>query len=86
MGSVVLNRARSGVYPDTIVGVIYQSGQFAPVASGRLAMRLAAGANETCLRAADEVLAGANNIGDCLFFRTVIPEIQGTIIGNHVFY
>ncbi|NBH84177.1 cell wall hydrolase [bacterium C-53] len=86
VGSVVLNRARSGVYPDTIVGVIYQSGQFAPVASGRLAMRLAAGANETCLRAADEVLAGANNIGDCLFFRTVIPEIQGTIIGNHVFY
>lgn len=86
VGSVVLNRARSGVYPDTIVGVIYQSGQFAPVASGRLAMRLASGANETCLSAADEVLAGANNIGDCLFFRTVIPGIEGTIIGNHIFY
>lgn len=86
VGSVVLNRARSGVYPDTIVGVIYQSGQFAPVASGRLAMRLAAGPNETCLSAADEVLAGANNIGDCLFFRTIIPGIEGTIIGNHIFY
>lgn len=86
VGSVVMNRARSGVYPDTIVGVIYQSGQFAPVASGRLAMRLAEGANATCLSAADEVLAGSNNIGDCLFFRTVIPGIEGTIIGNHIFY
>lgn len=86
VGSVVLNRARSGVYPDTIVGVIYQSGQFAPVASGRLSMRLAAGANSTCLSAADEVLGGANNIGDCLFFRTIIPGIDGTIIGNHIFY
>ncbi|MDD3413696.1 MAG: cell wall hydrolase [Lachnospiraceae bacterium] len=86
VGSVVLNRARSGVYPDTIVGVIYQSGQFAPVASGRLGMRLATGANSTCLSAADEVLAGSNNIGDCLFFRTIIPDLQGTIIGNHIFY
>lgn len=86
VGSVVLNRARSGVYPDTIVGVIYQSGQFAPVASGRLAMRLATGANANCLKAADEVLAGANNIGNCLFFRTIIPGIEGTIIGNHIFY
>jgi peptidoglycan hydrolase CwlO-like protein len=86
VGSVVLNRARSGVYPDTIVGVIYQSGQFAPVASGRLGMRLATGANSTCLSAADEVLAGSNNIGDCLFFRTIIPDLEGTIIGNHIFY
>ena len=23
---------------------------------------------------------------DCLFFRTVIPGIEGTIIGNHIFY
>lgn len=86
VGSVVLNRARSGVYPDTIVGVIYQSGQFAPVASGRLAMVLAQGANSTCLSAADEVLAGTNNIGTCLFFRTIIPGIEGTIIGRHIFY
>jgi len=86
VGSVVMNRCMSGAFPDTITGVIYQSGQFAPVASGRLAARLAQGANDDCYQAADEVMSGVNNIGDCLFFRTVIPEISGTIIGNHVFY
>lgn len=86
VGSVVMNRCMSGAFPDTITGVIYQSGQFSPVASGRLAARLTQGANDDCYQAADEVMSGVNNIGDCLFFRTVIPEISGTIIGNHVFY
>ncbi len=86
VGSVIMNRVCSGAFPDTVVGVVYQPGQFSPVASGRLAIRLAEGANEECYRAADEVMAGANNIGNCLFFRTIVPGIQGTIIGNHVFY
>ena len=86
VGSVVMNRCMSGAFPDTIVGVIYQSGQFAPVASGRLAERLMLGANDDCYRAADAVMSGTNNIGDCLFFRTVIDGIEGTIIGNHIFY
>ncbi len=86
VGAVIMNRVCSGAFPDTIVGVVYQPGQFQPVASGRLAIRLAEGANEECYRAADEVMAGANNIGNCLFFRTIVPGIQGTIIGNHVFY
>ena len=86
VGAVIMNRVCSGAFPDTIVGVVYQPGQFQPVASGRLAIRLAEGANEECYRAADEVMAGANNIGNCLFFRTVVPGIQGTIIGHHVFY
>ncbi len=86
VGAVIMNRVCSGAFPDTVVGVVYQPGQFQPVRSGRLAIRLAEGANEECYRAADEVMAGANNIGNCLFFRTVVPGIQGTIIGNHVFY
>lgn len=86
VGSVVMNRCMSGAFPDTIVGVIYQSGQFAPVASGRLAERLMLGANSDCYSAADAVMSGTNNIGDCLFFRTVIEGINGTIIGNHIFY
>lgn len=86
VGSVVMNRCMSGAFPDTIVGVIYQSGQFAPVASGRLAERLVLGANSDCYSAADAVMSGTNNIGDCLFFRTVIDGINGTIIGNHIFY
>lgn len=86
VGAVVMNRCMSGAFPDTITGVIYQSGQFAPVASGRLAARLAQGANDSCYRAADAALSGENPIGDRLFFRTIIPEIKGKIIGGHVFY
>ena len=66
--------------------VIYQKRQFSPVGSGRLATRLSLGATESCYRAADEAMAGVQPVGNCLFFRTVIPQIKGTIIGGHVFY
>lgn len=85
VGSVVLNRVRSSYFPNTISGVIYQSGQFSPVASGRLAYRLEAGVNGTCLQAAQEVLNG-NITLNCLYFRTNNGIISGTVIGNHVFY
>lgn len=85
VGSVVLNRVRSSYFPNTISGVVYQSGQFSPVASGRLAYRLEAGVNSECLRAAQEVLGG-NITLNCLYFRTNNGIIQGTVIGNHVFY
>lgn len=86
VGSVVVNRMRSAAFPNTMVGVIYQKRQFSPVGSGRLATRLSLGATESCYRAADEAMAGVQPVGNCLFFRTVIPQIKGTIIGGHVFY
>lgn len=85
VGSVVLNRVKSSYFPNTISGVIYQSGQFSPVASGRLAYRLEAGVNSTCLQAAQEVLNG-NITNNCLYFRRNNGIIEGTVIGNHVFY
>ncbi len=86
VGAVVINRVRSAAFPNTVSGVIYQSRQFSPVASGRLATRLALGATSACYQAADEAMSGATPVGNCLYFRTVIPEINGTIIGDHVFY
>ncbi|MCR5474821.1 MAG: cell wall hydrolase [Lachnospiraceae bacterium] len=86
VGAVVINRVRSAAYPNTLSGVIYQSRQFSPVGSGRLATRLALGAPSACYQAADEAMSGATPVGNCLYFRTVIPEINGTIIGDHVFY
>lgn len=86
VGAVVINRMRSAAYPNTMVGVIYQNRQFSPVASGRLATRLAMGANSSCYSAADEAMKGSTPVGNCLYFRTVIPEINGQIIGGHVFY
>jgi len=86
VGAVVINRVRSAAYPNTISGVIYQKSQFSPVASGRLATRLSLGADASCYQAADDAMNGSTPVGNCLYFRTVIPEINGTIIGDHVFY
>jgi len=85
VGSVVMNRVRSSSYPNTVVGVIYQSGQFTPVASGRFALVLAQGANSSCVSAAQQVLNGYSS-GSWLYFRNVNSMISGTVIGNHVFY
>ncbi|MBQ7679497.1 MAG: cell wall hydrolase [Butyrivibrio sp.] len=87
VGAVVINRVLSSVYPDTVVGVIYQSGQFSPVGSGRLALALAEGkATESCYRAADEAMSGMTNVGTCVYFRTPIPGLSGQQIGGHIFY
>ena len=85
VGSVVLNRVASSSFPNTIMGVIYQSGQFSPVASGRMAARLAAGANSECYQAAQEVLDG-NITMPYLYFRRDNGTIDGYVLGHHVFY
>lgn len=85
VGSVIMNRVKSSKFPNSITEVVYQNKQFAPVASGRLNYRLQAGVNATCMQAATEVLNGRSNT-DALFFRTVIPGINGMVIGNHIFY
>ncbi|WP_026669563.1 cell wall hydrolase [Butyrivibrio sp. AE3006] len=87
VGAVVINRVLSSVYPDTVVGVIYQSSQFSPVGSGRLALALANGsATESCYQAADAAMSGVTNVGNCVYFRTPIPGLTGINIGGHVFY
>ena len=87
VGSVVINRVLSSQYPDTVVGVIYQSWQFSPVASGRLDLALAADqATDSCYRAADEAMSGITNVGNCVYFRTPIEGLSGINIGGHVFY
>ncbi len=87
VGAVVVNRLLSSKFPDTLVGVIYQKRQFAPVASGRLELALSINkATPSCYQAADEAMAGKTNVGNCLFFRTPIPGLVGINIGGHVFY
>lgn len=87
VGSVVINRVLSSKFPDSVVGVIYQSGQFSPVASGRLDLALATNkATQKCYQAADEAMSGVTNVGSCVFFRTPIEGLTGINIGGHVFY
>lgn len=88
VGSVVINRVLSSVFPDTVTGVIYQNKQFSPVASGRLALALAEGrATGSCYQAADEVMKGTTNVGGCVFFRTPVEGVTPKYtIGGHIFY
>lgn len=85
VASVVVNRVKSPRFPNSISGVIYQSGQFSPVASGRFAIVLARGANASCVQAANAALSGNTNVSS-LFFCRASAGVPGTVIGNHVFY
>lgn len=87
VGSVVINRVLSSVYPDSVVGVIYQNKQFSPVGSGRLELALASNkATASCYRAADEAMSGVTNVGTCVYFRTPVEGLTGISIGGHIFY
>ena len=87
VGAVVMNRINSSSFPDTLYEVLYQPYQFTPVTvSGRFALVLARGANETCYKAAREVLEQGNIVGSWLFFRMNDGSRQGEVIGDHVFY
>lgn len=86
VGNVVMNRVKSAVFPNTVLEVIYQNRQFSPVGSGRFAIVLSRGANAECYQAAQDAMAGAAPVGNCLFFRTPIPGLTGMQIGGHIFY
>lgn len=98
VANVVLNRVRSGVYPNTVSGVIYQRGQFGGVLdsagnySTRWQARLASGPrNQECYQAARDAAAGVNNvIGYMAFNGTAYCNLSSfrsyIIIGHHCFY
>lgn len=87
VGSVVMNRVRSSRYPNTIREVIYQKGQFTPAMSGKVDKILESGRTyASCIRAAEDVLAGYSNVGEMVSFRRNSGKRQGLVIGNHVFF
>lgn len=86
VGAVVMNRVRSGGYPNTITDVIYASGQFVPASKGKMeSLILNGNIKPSCVQAANEVINGACNVGEALHFRRNNGR-DGLVIGNHVFY
>ena len=84
VGAVIMNRVKSGSYPDSIEAVIYQSGQFGPAAPGGLnRVRSSKGYSQTALQAAVDALNGSNPIGNCLYFD---QGGSGMKIGAHYFH
>ncbi len=68
VGSVVINRVKSGLFAPTISGVINQNingyYQFTPVENGWIKRA----ANEECIRAAKEALSGVDTTNGALFY------------------
>lgn len=86
VGAVVMNRVKSGAYPNTVKDVIFASGQFTPAGSGKLGSLISSGnINASCLQAAQEAMAGVSPIGTATHFRRA-GSIEGIVIGNHVFW
>jgi uncharacterized protein YgiM (DUF1202 family) len=86
VAAVVMNRVRSGAYPDSIHGVIYASGQFTPALNGKVNNVYESGKiSASCLKAAQEAIDGTSNVGSATHFRRNNGR-DGIVIGNHVFY
>ena len=89
VAAVVLNRVSSSSFPNTISGVIYQTGAFSCVSNGSINNT----PNDTAVRAALDAMNGWDPTNGCLYYynpgktsdswirtRTVV-----TVIGNHYF-
>nr|WP_297707900.1 cell wall hydrolase [uncultured Butyrivibrio sp.] len=86
VGAVVLNRVKSGAYPNTIYDVIYASGQFTPALNGTVARVYNSGKiYDMNYQAAQAALNGETTVGTALHFRRVNGR-DGIIIGAHVFW
>lgn len=86
VGAVVMNRVRSGAYPNTISGVIFASGQFTPALNGKVA-RVYTNGNipESCYEAAQAAINGETNVGGATHFRRA-GNHDGLLIDNQVFW
>ncbi len=86
VGAAVMNRVRSGAYPDTVSGVIFASGQFTPALNGKVAAVYNSGPPESCYNAARAAIAGETNIGGATHFRRNNGTREGIVIDHQVFW
>lgn len=85
VGAVVMNRVRSGAYPNTIHSVIYASGQFTPAMTGKVARVYEGNVPDLCLQAAQAAINGETTVGGATHFRRA-GKREGYVLGDHVFW
>lgn len=66
VGAVILNRVKSSQFPNTIAGVIYQSGAFTAVADGQINVPIKEGS--TVLKAAQDAMNGWDPTGGAIYY------------------
>lgn len=89
VAAVVLNRVAHASFPNTVSGVIYQSGAFDVVADGQIHLTPDAQA----LRAAQDALNGWDPTGGCIYYYNparatsswIYSRTVMTVIGKHYF-
>lgn len=88
VATVIMNRVESPSYPNTIKGVIYQSGQFAPTWNGALERVLSKGPSSTAYSVAQSALGGTrySAVAHCYSFRSASTGISGINVGGNVFF
>lgn len=64
VAAVILNRVKNSAFPNTISGVIYQSGAFTCVSDGQINLT----PNSTALQAAKDALSGWDPTNGCLYY------------------
>lgn len=91
VGAVILNRVKSSKFPNTIAGVIYQSGAFTAVADGQINVPI--DSNSTVVKAAQDALNGWDPTGGAIYYFNPNTATSGWIwsrpqiktIGSHIF-
>lgn len=89
VGAVILNRVEHPSFPNTIAGVVYQSGAFSCVDDGQINEPVA----ESSKRAATDALNGWDPSGGCIYYYNPVTATSRWIrsrpiivtIGKHVF-
>lgn len=89
VAAVVLNRVASSSFPNTVSGVIYQSGAFSCVDNGSINNT----PDSSCIRAALDALNGWDPTGGCLYYynastasdKWIFSRTVQTVIGQHSF-
>ena len=66
VGAVILNRVKSSQFPNSIAGVIYQSGAFTAVADGQINSPISEGS--TVYKAAQDAMNGWDPTGGCIYY------------------
>ena len=90
VAAVVLNRVKSSEFPNSISGVIYQSGAFSVVNDGQINLS----PDETAIKAARDAMNGWDPTNGCLYYYNPDKTTNEWMlskpilmrIGNHVFF
>lgn len=91
VGAVILNRVKSSQFPNTIAGVIYQSGAFTAVSDGQINVPIEEGS--TVYKAAKDAMNGWDPTGGCIYYfnpntatnKWIWSRPHVKTIGKHIF-